>query len=142
MPLPSGIEGRVASLSDLMDTTVDVDAGSITIDTIRVNNRALHVGEQNDITTNTLTTIVTMPANGIKYITKITMSGEDNARWEIYLDSVKKATVRTTNRQAEIDFPIPWKILATEVVDVKATFFGSGATADFQATIWGYQDTP
>ena len=138
MPLPVGVEGRVASLSDLMDTTVDIGAGSITIDEITSNNRPIHVGEQTDVTVDTLTTVTTMPANGIKYITKILCSGEDNAKWEIYIDSVRKATLRTTDRNVSFDFNLPLKILAAEVVDIKVKYWGSGTDSDFQATIFRY----
>ena len=141
MPLPVGIEGRVASLSDLMDTEVDIGEGAVTIDVIRVNNTAIHIGQETGVSTSTLTTVTTMPANGIKYITKIVCSGEDNARWELYLDSTLTATKRTTDRNVEFDFPIPWKILATQVMDVKVIYFGTGTSTTFDATIWGYTDT-
>lgn len=134
MLLPLSVEGRVCSLAD---GRVDV-SGSISIDEIISNNRPLHVGEQSGVPANTLTTITTMPSNGIKYITKILCSGEDNARWEIYINSVKKCTQRTTDRNVSFDFNLPLKILASEVVDVKAIFFGSGANADLQCTIFGY----
>ena len=140
MPIPQGIEGRVASLSDLMDSTVDVDAGNITIDEITSRNRPLHVGEQTNISKDTLTTVTTMPANGIKWITKILCSGEENARWDIYIDSVRKATLRTIDRNVAFDFNLPIKILAAEVVDVKVTHHGPDTTASFQCTIFGYQE--
>lgn len=138
MPLPSAIEGRVASLSDLLDSTVDIGAGSITIDQIVSNNRPIHVGEQTGVSTNTLTTVTTMPSNGIKYITKILCSGEENGRWEIYIDSVRKCTQRTTDRNVSFDFNLPLKVLAAEVVDIKVIHFGPDASGDFQATIFGY----
>jgi hypothetical protein len=141
MPIPKGIEGRVASLSDLMDTEVDIGAGSITIDQITSNNRVLYVGKQSGISQSTLTTVVTVPANGIKYITKIMCSGEESARWELYIDSVLKATLRTTDRNVIFDFNLPLKILAAEVLDVKVTHYGPDTTATFDATIYGYQAT-
>jgi hypothetical protein len=138
MPIPGGIEGRVASLSDLMDTEVDV-SGSISIDEITSNNRPIHVGQQVNISQNTLTTVTTMPANGIKYITKIVCSGEENAKWDIFIDSVRKCTKRTINRTVDFDFNLPLKILATEVVDIKVTHHGPDSQATCEATIFGYQ---
>lgn len=133
MPIPQGIEGRVASLSDLMDTDVGV-----TIDEIVSNNRPVHVGEVSNVSDSTLTTVTTMPANGVKYITKILCSGFVSGKWDIYIDSVRKATMRTIDRNVWFDFNLPMKVLATEVVDVKVTHYDTGQVADFQATIFGY----
>jgi len=137
MPQPQFIEGRVASLADVTGE-VGIDGGTITIDQIVSNNRAIHIGEQTAVTPDTLTTVTTMPANGVKWVTKILCSGEDNGKWELYIDSVRKATLRTTDRNVAFDFNLPLKILAAEVLDVKVTYWGSGATANFQATIFGY----
>ena len=112
--------------------------GDINIDTIETNNRPLYVGAVSGISQNTLTTVVTLPANGIKYITKIYCSGEENGRWEVYIDTVLKVTARTIDRQVNFDFNLPTKILATEVVDIKVIHFGPDTTADFDATIFGY----
>ena len=112
--------------------------GDVTIDTININNRPIIVGTVSGIGVNTLTTVATLPANGIKFISKIFCSGEENGRWEVYIDSVLKATARTIDRQVNFDFNIPLKILATEVVDVKVTHFGPGTTSDFDSTIFGY----
>ena len=120
---------------------VTVDGGSISIDQITSNNRPLYVGSASSVSQNTLTTIVTLPANGIKYITKILCSGEESARWEVYIDSVLKATQRTIDRNVAFDFNLPLKILATEVVDIKAIHFGPGTTSDLNATIFGYLET-
>lgn len=131
MPIPGYIEGRLASLADV--------TGSVTIDTILTNNTVLYNDEVTTVSQNTLTTIVTIPANGIKYVTKIICTGEENARWEVYLDSVLKMTKRTTDRTVDFDFSTPWKINAASVVDVKAIHFGPDITSDFQASIMGYQ---
>lgn len=138
MPIPQGIEGRVASLSDLMDSEVDIGAGSITIDTITSNNRPIHVGQIAGIATNTLTTVTTMPANGIKYITKILCSGEENAKWEVYINSVRKVSMRTIDRSVSFDFNLPLKIFESEVVDIKCIHHGPDSTSTCEATIFGY----
>ena len=115
MPLPIGVEGRVASLSDLMDTTVDIGAGSITIDTITSNNRVLHTGQIGNISKDTLTTVTTMPANGIKYITKVVCSGEENAKWDIFIDSVRKCSKRTRDRERDLVGRVQQAILRAEI---------------------------
>ena len=139
MPLPVGVEGRVASLSDLMDTDVGISGGTVTIDQIAVNNRPIWVGVQTDVSVDTLTTVTTVPANGVKYITKILCSGEDNGKWGLYIDTILKATLRTTDRNVAFDFNTPLKILSAEVVDIKVTHFSDDANADFQCTVFGYE---
>lgn len=139
MPLPNEVEGRVASLSDLLDP-IEV-TGDITIDQIVSNNRPVHIGQATNISQNTLTTVTTMPANGVKYITKILCSGEENAKWDIFIDTVRKATLRTIDRNVAFDFNLPLKILATEVVDIKVTHHGPDTTGTFEATIFGYTAT-
>ena len=125
-------------MADFKPSQVVADiTGNVTIDEVVSNNRPLYTGSVL-VSDNVLTTIVTSPANGIEYITKIICSGEDNARWELYLDSVLKATKRTTDRNVEFDFPFPMKKNAAEVLDVKCIFFGSGTTAQCNATIFGY----
>ena len=113
-------------------------SGTINIDEITSNNRPIVTGSVTGISQNTLTTVATVPANGIKYITKIICSGEENARWEVYLDSVLKITKRTTDRQVDFDFNLPMKQLAAEVLDVKCIHFGPDATSNFSATVMGY----
>lgn len=138
MPLPKSVEGRVASLSDLMDTTVTAD---VTIDEILTNNAVIANGTQNNIVQNTITTITTVPANGIKYITKVICSGEENAKWDIFINSTLKMTKRTTDRTVDFDFSTPLKLAASSVLDVKATHHGPDATSSFSASVLGYQPT-
>lgn len=137
MPLPTTIEGRVASLADIGN----IEDGAITIDQITTNNAVIAVGEVTTVSQNVLTTIVTVPANGIKYITKIICTGEENARWDVYIDSVRRMTKRTTDRTVDYDFPIPLKLAASSVLDVKATHHGPDTSSDFQASVLGYTAT-
>ena len=88
-----------------------------------------------------LTTITTVPANGIKYITKIICSGEENAKWDIFINSVRKMTKRTTDRTVDFDFSTPLKLAASSVLDVKVTHHGPDSTATFSASVNGYQPT-
>ena len=97
----------------------------------------LAVGEQTIISAGTPTTIVTVPANGKRYITEIICTGEENARWDIFVNSVRKATKRTTDRNVVFEFAVPLELAGSTVLDVKATHHGPGANADFQATVIG-----
>jgi len=105
-----------------------------------LRNRPLYSGQQVDISKDTLTTIVTVPSNGVKFITKIVCSGEENAKWDVYINSTWKVSKRTTDRNVVFEFSTPLKILATEVVDVKATHHGPGQFSTFEATVFGYPE--
>ena len=111
---------------------------NVTIDEILTNNSILISNQVADIAQDTLTTVATLPANGVKYVTKILCSGEDNGKWDIFLDSVRKLTSRTTNRTVEWTFNTPLKVLASQVLDVKVTLHGSGTTATCESAILGY----
>jgi len=105
---------------------------------INTDNRALHVGQAAGISQSVLTTVTTMSSTGVNYITQIMCTGQDNARWEIYIDGSKIATQRTTDRNVNFPFPIPLKVLDGEVVEIKVIFYGIETTATFDATIFGY----
>lgn len=111
---------------------------TVTMEDIVTNNTVIQVGEQNNISQNTQVTVVTVPANGLKFITKIICTGEENARWDVYIDSVRKMTKRTIDRTVDFDFPTPLRLPATSVLDVKVTHHGPDAQADFQASVLGY----
>jgi hypothetical protein len=133
MAQPLAIQGRLASLADAI-----IESGEITIDAIQTNNSVLAAGEVTGVSQNTETTIVTVPANGIRYITKIICTGEENAKWNVYLNSVWKMTKRTTDRTVDFDFSTPLKVGASTVIDVKAIHHGPDSNSDFQATVLGY----
>jgi len=119
--------------------TVGLAVGSINIDVITGNNRPLAVGSVVGISQNTLTTVATIPANGVRYITKIICSGEENGLWQVFLDNVLTITKRTTDRQVDFDFDgVPLKQLASEVLDVKVTHHGPDTTSNFSCTVLGY----
>jgi len=101
-------------------------------------NRPLYIGRVEDVPSNTLTTIVTAAADVVKYLTKITCSGEENARWELYINSVLIETKRTTDRNVEFEWNIPLKILDTEGITVKAIHYGPGTNATLNATVFGF----
>lgn len=133
MPLPSFVEGRLASLADVTGGTVTVNPTDIL-----TNNTVLASGTQTIISQNVPTTIVTLPANGIRYLTQIICTGEVNAKWDVYINSTWTMTKRTTDRTVDFCFTTPLKVNAHSVIDVKATHHGPEATADFAATILGY----
>jgi hypothetical protein len=110
---------------------------NVTVQEILTNNSVLVVGTAS-VSQDTLTTIATLPANGIKYVTQIICSGVESAKWDVFLDSVRKITLRTVDRNVVYNFPTPLKVLAAQVLDVKCTHHGTSASTDFEASILGY----
>jgi len=102
------------------------------------NNGVLVRGTVSGATSGTLTTIATLAANGIRFVTQILCSGEENARWEVLTGSTVRFAQRTVDRNVVFDFDIPFKLDASTALDVKATHNGPDGTADLEATVLGY----
>lgn len=89
----------------------------------------------------TLTTIATLVANGVNRVTKISCSGEDYAKFQLFLNTVLKDTRRSgPDRNIDFTFESPLTLLAGDVLDVKVTHYYTGDTVAFEATIYGYSD--
>lgn len=112
--------------------------GGISLTDIQTNNSDIYKGTVSGITSGTQTTVITIPANGPVYITKIICSGEENGKWELYKNAVWFSTKRTVDRQVDFDFNLPYKLAEGDILDLKVTHNGVGATASFEATIFGY----
>ena len=96
-----------------------------------------------NVSDNTQTTVVTLAANGVRFITKIMCSGNDNAKWEVIVDgSTTVATKRGDGRSVEFDFPIPYQLEASKPMDVKVTHYYTGESLDFEVSIIGFEKTP
>lgn len=134
MPLPKFVEGRLASLADVTgDVTAQVtDSGGEPIN-ITV------VGAQTLVSDNTLTTLVTMVANGYNRLVQISVSGTVYAKYQLYINSGLKETRRSgPERNLYFTYNHPIKLLAGDVVDLKVIHYNTGAFADFEATIFAY----
>jgi hypothetical protein len=86
---------------------------------------------------NTLTTVATLAANGLRFITKIIGSGQDTAIWEVYLNSVLQIRKRASDYTCEFDFKTPLRVEAATVLDVKVKQT-SGSSVDFDSSIIGF----
>jgi len=100
--------------------------------------RPLYSGVKTGVSSGTTVTVVTIPANGVTDVVHISCTGEESARWELYLDSVLIDMKRTTNRNVTFEFGTALEILEGEVFDVKVFYNGPESSADFNATIYGY----
>ena len=95
------------------------------------------VGQQTLVGVNTLTTVVTMTANGYDHVTKISCSGDESAKWQLFVNSVLVDTKRG-GLNMEFQFSNPLYLAATNVLDVKVTHYYTGETPTFDATIYGF----
>ena len=105
----------------------------------REQNTTLARGVQTTVPASTQTTVVTLAANGVRFITKIVCSGHDHAKWEVYVDSIVVITKRENKFTTEFDFANPYRLDEHSVMDVKVTHFVTGDSLDFDATIIGFE---
>ena len=100
-------------------------------------NQLLVRGVQSSVPASTLTTVATLAANGVRFVTKVLCSGHEHAKWELYVDSAIVATKRGEYTQ-EFEFDsTPYRIDDGSAMDVKVTHYGAG-TPDFDVSIIGY----
>ena len=106
----------------------------------QVSSSVLAVDEDNSVPASVQTTITTYTASGSKKITKIIVSGQGNARWDVYIDSVRQFTIRASNgdRTQDVNFFNGWPIASSSTIDIKATHYFNGKNLAFEATIYGY----
>jgi len=112
-------------MSDFKPSKVTGDLG-VTIDQINTNNAVLVTGEVTDVSADTETTIATVPANGLKYITKIICTGVENARWDVYIDSTRKMTKRTMSNRERGKSVVTMRPYETERIKVHCHWIWKG----------------
>lgn len=99
-------------------------------------------GTASNVPTNTLTTILSYTNTGseVLYLDKIVFEGQAAGCFEYVLDTTIQAVFRTTGSKLgdQADFPVPLKIAAGSIIDIKVTHNFS-ATADFSASIFGHR---
>jgi len=134
MPLPLFVEGRLASLADVsgnVSATV-TDSGGEPIN-ITV------VGAQTSVSDNTMTTLVTMVANGYNRLVQISVSGTAYAKYLLYINSGLKETRRSgPERNLYFTYNHPIRLNAGDVVDLKVIHYNTGLLENFEATIFAY----
>ena len=99
----------------------------------------------NDIRTGTaisvssaiLTTILTLSALTKHKIMRISCSGQDYAKYELFIDTVLIETKRSgQKRNVDFNFTSGLLLNNTQVLDVKVTHFFTGDSLDFESTIY------
>ena len=134
MPLPLFVEGRLASLADVTGnvnaTTTDSGGEPINITV---------VGAQTSVSDNTLTTLVTMVANGYNRLVQISVSGTAYAKFQLFINSSLKETRRSgPDRNLYFTYNHPIRLNSGDVVDLKVTHYNAGQLENFEATIFAY----
>jgi hypothetical protein len=131
------LEDIWAKLSQLVinpDGSINVNAGTLSIAPVS----ALVVGGITSIPPNTLTTIATFTASAAINMSKVSVSGTDYAKFQLFKNTVLIDTKRSgPERSVEFNFNNPLKLIATDIIDIKVTHYVIGTMADFEATIYG-----
>ena len=116
------------------DGSINVNAGTLSIAPVS----ALVVGGVTSITPSTLTTIATFTASAAINISKVSVSGTDYAKFQLFKNTVLIDTKRSgPERSIEFNYNNPLKLIATDIIDIKVTHYVIGTMADFEATIYG-----
>lgn len=99
---------------------------------------ALAVGGITSIPASTLVTIVTFTAASDVKLSKISVSGTDYAKFQIFKNTSLIETKRSSpERSLDFDFAIPLNLVSGDILDVKVTHYAPGVLADFESTIYG-----
>lgn len=99
---------------------------------------ALAGGAISGINANTPTTIVTYTAPVKMLLSHISVSGTIYAKYQLYLNTALLETRRGgPDRTLVFEFVRPLRLQATDILDVKVIHFQTGATAEFESTVYG-----
>lgn len=98
----------------------------------------LAVDSESGVPASTLATIVTYAAVVAKRITRISVSGTDYAKFQLFLNTVLIETQRTSpERSLDFRFDVPLGMAPGDILDVKVTHYATGVLADFESTVYG-----
>lgn len=110
------------------------------VDVTQATENALVVGAVTGITASTLTTVATFTATAlIQNITRITCSGQESGKFQLFIDTVLIDTQRASpGLNVEFNWEKRLGMTTGSVLDVKVTHFAVGQTPDFESTIYGF----
>lgn len=99
---------------------------------------ALANGSVTNVPASTLTTILTYTAAVATRLTRISVSGTDYAKFQIFINTVLIETKRSgPDRSLDFSFTSPLALSIGQILDVKVTHYAPGVLADFESTIYG-----
>jgi len=86
---------------------------------------------------NALTTILTLTAGTVHKVTRISCSGSDYAKFQIFINSSLIETRRSSpERTIDFLFLSPLKLEIGQILDVKVTHYYTGDLGQFESTIY------
>lgn len=104
----------------------------------QVSVSPLAVGSALNVPASTLTTIVTYTAVAATSITRISVSGTDYAKFQLFKNTILIETKRMSpERSLDFIFTNPLGLATTDILEVKVTQYATGVLADYESTIYG-----
>lgn len=117
----------------------------MTVHSTQIIKQALDLirySEASSVTANNLTTILTFTATARIEISLITCSGQDYAKFQIFVDTVLKGTKRSgPARNVEWNFSNPLILENGSILDIKVTHWFTGDALDFEAGMYALTST-
>ena len=121
---------RPSKVTGLVDVSGSVDLSRLDI---------IEYAEVSTISDGSLTTILTHTAVAEENIIYIGCSGCDYAKFQIFIDTVLKGTLRSgPSSNAVWSFSFPLALNDTQVLDIKVTHFDTLNTHDFEAALYAF----
>ena len=123
---------RPSQITGLVDVSGSVELSRLDI---------ILYAEVTSLSDSTLSTILTRTAVAEENIVLITCSGQASAKFQFFIDTVLKGTVRTSGGGGLTGgwtFPFPLALNNTQVLDIKVTHFHTGASLDFEVGIYAF----
>jgi hypothetical protein len=82
--------------------------------------------------------VATFTAGADTKLTRVSVSGTDYAKFQLYKNTVLIETKRSgPERSLDFVFSVPLNLLSGDILDVKVTHYAPGVLADFESTIYG-----
>ena len=107
-----------------------------------ISQPALNIIRYNEatlVTSNNLTTILTFTATQDTNISLLTCSGEDYAKFQLFIDTDLIATKRSgPKRNVEWNFNAPLLLSNGSILDIKVTHWYTGEALNFESTMYAY----
>lgn len=123
---------RPSQITGLVDVSGSVDLSRLDI---------ILYAETTSLSASTVDTVLTRVAIAEENIVVIKCSGQASAKFQFFIDTVLKGTVRITGANGLTDgwtFPFPLALNITQVLDVKVEHFHTGASLDYEVGVYAF----
>lgn len=122
-----------------VDNNLFINIGAVSAGVLPPSSvSAIAVSAITALPASTLSTIVTYTAGAAIRLSKISVSGTDYAKFQLFKNASLIETKRSgPERSLDFLFDIPLNLIASDIIDVKVTHYATGVLADFESTIYG-----